>query len=114
MSRGPLNGRYVINLDSGDGRKLVCSWDEECQRHGLTLYQHHECMHDVRIPCQTADDRQVAYTGFTHGAHRVHVFCSERHRAYFVNAYGANALESLQRTGRAYGQLPAGMRRMIG
>lgn len=112
MSRGQLNGRQVVNLDSGDGRKLICSWDT-CDRIGTTLYQHHECMHDVRTGCQAADDRQVAYTGFTHGAHRIHVFCCERHRAYFVNAYGRNAHESLARTGRAHGNLPAGMRKMV-
>lgn len=113
VSRGHLNGRAVINLDSGDGRQIVCSWDE-CDHRGVTLYQHHECVHDARIPCERADANQVAYTGFTHGAHRVHVFCTERHRAYFVNAYGRNAHESMARTGRAYGNLPAGMRGMIG
>jgi hypothetical protein len=44
----------------------------------------------------------------------VYVFCTQRHRNYWVNATGRNALESMERTGRAYGNLPAGLRGMIG
>lgn len=112
MSKGALNGRHVINLDSGDGRHLVCSWDE-CDHFGVTTYQHYECMHDRSEGCEHADTRLAPITGFLRGGHRVHVFCTERHRAYFVNAYGENAHESIARTGRAYGNLPAGMRQMI-
>ena len=102
--------KLAINLDNG-GRPLVCCWDE-CDRNGSTLYKHTSCLHDVRIGCLISDERTYFAAGRT--AHLDYVFCSQRHRNYWVNAAGRNALESLARTGRAYGNLPAGMKRMIG
>jgi len=103
--------KKVINLDSGVGRPLVCCWDE-CDRLGLTIYQHVSCEHDVRWNCEEQDRLRIQRCGQT--AHLNYVFCSERHRAYFVNAKGRNALESLARTGRAHGNLPVGMRQRYG
>ena len=107
MRRNEASGRYVVNLDSGDGRKLVCSWDE-CDRPGTTLHQHYECVHDATASCEAADNRLIRMIAQT--AHRTHVFCCDDHRNYFVNAYGRNAQESIARTGRAYGNLPVGIR----
>lgn len=99
--------RRAINLDNG-GRPLPCCWDE-CDRDGTTLYQHTSCEHDViNLSCAHADRTAIVHSGRT--AHTIYVFCSQRHRAYWVNATGRNALESIARTGRAYGNLPVGMR----
>lgn len=99
--------RRAINLDAG-GRPIVCAWDE-CDRDGTVLYQHTACEHDViNQSCRRADALAVHHSGRT--AHTIYVFCSQRHRNYWVNATGRNALESLARTGRAYGNLPTGLR----
>jgi hypothetical protein len=105
----PRIGRYVINLDSGDGRRIVCGWDD-CERAGLEMYKQLEHQHPVDRPCGRAD--QVAHAAGAH-AHCWQVFCSERHRLYWVNATGRNATRSIESTGRAYGNLPVGSRGMI-
>lgn len=102
--------RHVINLDNG-GQPLVCCWDE-CDRLGSTLYKHTSCLHETTLGCAAADTRTLTYTGRT--SHLEYVFCSQRHRNYWVNATGFNATESIARTGRAYGNLPVGLRKMIG
>ena len=102
--------KLAINLDNG-GRPLVCCWDD-CDRLGSVLYKHTSCLHDIRNGCAFSDERAFSASGRT--AHLDYVFCSQRHRNYWVNAAGRNALESMARTGRAYGNLPAGMRGMIG
>jgi hypothetical protein len=102
--------RHAINLDNG-GQPLVCCWDE-CDRLGSTLYKHTSCLHDPRLGCARADVGTMRDAGRT--AHLEYVFCSQRHRNYWVNATGRNAQESMARTGRAYGNLPVGMRKMIG
>ncbi|MDA8319069.1 MAG: hypothetical protein M0030_04535 [Actinomycetota bacterium] len=107
----PRVGKYVINLDSGTGRKLVCSWDD-CDKPGFEMHKHIQCLHDARAGCVFSDQKRIADTGQT--AHLNHVFCSERHRAYFVAAYGRNAQMMIERTGRAYGNLPPGMRHRAG
>lgn len=109
MTRKQRVGRYVINLDSGDGRRLVCSWDD-CSRDGLELYKQLQCLHPTDRGCTHAD--QVAAANGAN-AHVWHVFCCERHRLYFVNATGRNATRSIESTGRAYGNLPVGSRGMI-
>lgn len=101
------NSRKVINLDSGTGRPIVCCWDE-CDRDGTTLYTHVYCRHPPGEGHEHADRRLLAQAGEV--AHVKYVFCSQRHLEFFVNAEGANALHSLARTGRAYGNLPAGSR----
>ena len=103
--------KRVINFDNG-GQPLVCCWDE-CDKLGTQLYKHTACEHDViNQSCERADRVAVYHSGRT--AHTIYVFCSERHRAYWVNATGKNALESIARTGRAYGNLPVGMRGRLG
>lgn len=101
--------KRVINFDNG-GQPLVCCWDE-CDKLGTQLYKHTACEHDTtqRVACEIWDRFAFSKSGRT--AHTIYVFCSERHRAYWVNATGKNALESIARTGRAYGNLPVGMRR---
>ena len=110
MSGKPRIGRYVINLDSGDGRKIVCGWDD-CTRPGYELYKQLRHDHPVDRPCGVADVTAWRNSGAL--AHVWHVFCSERHRLFFVNATGRNALRSIESTGRAYGNLPAGSRGII-
>lgn len=99
--------KRVINFDNG-GRPLVCCWDE-CDRLGTQIYKHTACEHDtIHLNCEMWD--RIAFSNSGRTAHTIYVFCSERHRAYWVNAAGKNALESIARTGRAYGNLPVGMR----
>ncbi len=66
------------------------------------LYQtrHHE--HAPSIPCGSPLAKHVTFA-----------FCSSRHKSYWDNATGGNALDSLARTGRAYGNLPVGSRGTI-
>ena len=105
------NSRKVINLDSGDGRPIICAWDT-CDRDGTTLYTHVYCEHDPRKGCGRADDDLLVIAGRV--AHLKFVFCSHRHMAYYVNAEGGNAHDSIARTGRAHGNLPVGERRRYG
>ena len=102
--------RKAINLDAG-GRPIICCWDE-CDKDGTVLYKHTSCLHDTRRSCTGADEMALINAGRT--AHLEYVFCSMRHRNFWVNATGRNAQESIARTGRAYGNLPAGMRNMVG
>lgn len=102
--------RRAVNLDAG-GRPIVCSWDE-CDRDGTVLYRHTSCLHSPQVGCEKAE--QFAAMHGVASNHLIYVFCSQRHRNYFVNATGRNAQESVARTGRAYGNLPAGLRKMIG
>ena len=110
MRRHAIIEKRAINLDAG-GRPLVCCWDE-CDRPGTVIYRHVSCLHDPRLSCARADVATMRNAGRT--AHLEYVFCTMRHRNYWVNAAGRNALESIERTGRAYGNLPAGLRGMIG
>ena len=102
--------RYVINMDRG-GVPQECCWDT-CDALAKDCYKHISCLHDVRRPCTQADEMALINAGRT--AHLEYTFCSMRHRNYWVNSTGRNAQESIARTGRAYGNLPAGMRNMIG
>lgn len=104
-------GRQIINMDSGDGRHIVCAWDE-CDRMGLDIYTHIFCEHDPRKGCEQADLDLLAIAGRV--AHLKFPFCSHRHMSYYVNAEGANAHESIARTGRAHGNLPVGERTRYG
>ena len=99
--------RQVINHDNG-GQPLICMW-MECDRRGYENYKHTACMHDVvHATCEWWDRQSWEHSGRT--AHTDLVFCSERHRTYFVASTGRNALELLDRTGLAHGNLPPGMR----
>lgn len=76
--------KKVINHDRG-GTHVACAWDD-CEKDGVDLHQ-------VRINYGKADTPHIVK----------HVFCSERHKMFFVE--GA-------RVGR-YGKLPPGYKRSI-
>jgi hypothetical protein len=73
--------KKVINLDHGGSRHVVCAWDE-CEKDGVDLHQ-------VRVNYGKGDTPHIVK----------HVFCSERHKQYWINSV------------RAYGRLPPGYRR---
>lgn len=79
--RKPLIGRHVI--DPSDGAHLDCCW-EDCERQGVTL-------HRVRIYEGVHPETGGPVFSWK-------VFCTERHKMYYVNAP------------RAHQQLPAGFR----
>ena len=95
--------KRIINHDNG-GRPIVCCWDT-CTEKATSLYEVRQHEHPRGVSCEAVDAGQLP------GARHYHyAFCSHRHLAYWTNATGTNALESIARTGRAYGNLPAGMR----
>ena len=109
--------RKIINMDRGEylgefSPYLVCLWDE-CDKAATTLHQKLYCEHDSRVSCQQADNRALS-AGANRGAHYMTAFCSQRHLEYWWNATGGRALASLERSGRAYGNLPAGSRGRYG
>lgn len=68
-------------ISSGPSREyIMCSWDE-CERYGVMLY-------GVRIPYGVSPNDYTV----------IHLFCSERHKQYFLNGH------------RHYGKLPPGYR----
>lgn len=75
--------KKVINLDHAGARHVMCAWDD-CQRDGVDLHQ-------VRVNYGKADTPHVVK----------HVFCSERHKQYWINSV------------RGYGMLPPGFRRSV-
>lgn len=82
--RHGINEKVVINLDHAGDRHVMCAWDD-CENDGYELY------------------KVVINYGKTETPHIVnHVFCSERHKQYFI--HGSTRLA-------AYGQLPPGHRR---
>jgi hypothetical protein len=93
-------GRKIINFDTG--RYGICAW-AECDQDANSLYQTRAHEHARSIPC---DDPWL-------GRHITYAFCSERHKLYWDNATGGNALRSIEATGRAYGNLPVGDRGTI-
>ena len=104
----PRIGRYVIT--GFDGHRMVCGWDD-CGRDAYELHKLLEHKHDTRIGCGAADAMAIRGSGET--AHVWQVFCSERHRLFWWNATGRQALRSIESTGRAYGNLPVGSRGTI-
>jgi len=60
--------KKIINLDSGDGRHVMCSWDT-CESDGFELYKIR-----VNTAAPGAEPRHMNY-----------VFCSERHKQYWLN-----------------------------
>lgn len=97
--------KRIINHDAG-GRPIVCCWDD-CQLPATSLYETRQHEHLPGVRCGDVD------AGLQLGRHIHFAFCSHRHKAYWDNATGEHALESLDRTGRAYGNLPAGQRNRI-
>lgn len=81
--RHAIISKKVINLDHDGDRHVVCAWDT-CEKDGLELYKVVE--HDGKI----RGERTMNF-----------VFCSERHKMYFVNSV------------RDLGNLPSGYKRSI-
>jgi hypothetical protein len=76
-----VNDKVVINLDHAGDRHVMCAWDD-CERDGYEL-------HMVKINYGQADTPHIVK----------HVFCTERHKQFFINSV------------KAYGKLPPGYRR---
>jgi hypothetical protein len=84
--------RQVINLDKHDPGPVMCAWDD-CEKPGYELYK-------IRI---REGQKHVNF-----------VFCTERHKQYWLNASGSHAKESAERhAGRIHGMLPAGYLRSL-
>jgi hypothetical protein len=95
--------KQIINHDAG-GRPIICCW-ADCENKATSLYQTVQHEHARGARCDDVD------AGLVPGARHYHfAFCSQRCKNYWDNATGTNALDSIERTGRAYGNLPAGMR----
>ena len=93
--------RLMINLDTM--MPMICGWDE-CDKHARTPYQVRLHEHEGRCSSPEAQ----------YGRHAHYVFCSERHRLYWVNSTGANAHRAAEENrGQIYGTLPAGLRNRI-
>lgn len=99
--RGSTKARVqkrVINHDRG-GTFVMCAWDT-CDRDGYQLYGLRQHEHARNIPCDSSLAKHITF-----------VFCSDRHKQFWLNATGPNAHESAARNnGRIYGMLPAGYR----
>jgi hypothetical protein len=92
-------GRKIINFDTGGYG--ICAW-AECDHDANSLHQTRQHRHPRNWPCD-----------YPYSEHLTYAFCSERHKSYWDNATGGNALESIARTGRAFGNLPVGGRGTI-
>lgn len=75
--------KKVINLDHDGARHVMCAWDD-CERDGVDLHQ-------VRLDYGADGTPHVVK----------HVFCSERHKQYWINNV------------HHYGNLPPGFRRSV-
>lgn len=62
-------------LSRGSGEWIRCAWFE-CERHGFELYKTIFHEHARTLPCDNPLSEHVNF-----------VFCSERHRQYFVNSH---------------------------
>lgn len=80
-------GKRILNRDAE--RWILCSWDT-CDNDGVTLHQarHHD--HNPGYPCNAPGTK-----------HPIYVFCSERHKQYWLNSH------------RSLGNLPAGSRNVL-
>ena len=93
--------RKVVNHDRG-GTFVMCCWDT-CDRDGYQLYNVRTHEHVPQIGCESALSKHTTF-----------IFCSERHKQYWVASSGSNAHELAARyNGRQYGMLPPGMRQTI-
>lgn len=84
------NSKRVISF--GTGKPIGCTW---CAMHGhdkpgYELHKHTACRHPVGFGGWSCDDPR--------SEHIHYVFCTERHRLYFMNSH------------RDMGNLPAGFR----
>ena len=95
--------RLMINMDTQ--MPMVCGWDE-CDRPARTPYQVRIHEHSGAFSCS-----QVNEAGGGLGRHAHYVFCSDRHRDYFVHSSGHRANDlAAHHQGRIHGFLPPGMR----
>lgn len=87
-SHARLHRKVIIREGADEGGKIFCGWDD-CDRDGLMLYGVRQ--NDARpgFPAQWV----------------TFVFCSERHKQYWLQSY--------HRPG-THGRMPAGLRRMVG
>lgn len=82
-----MNGKKILSMDKaarGETCWLQCCWDD-CETPGTTLHRTMFHDHARGWPCEHPEAKHLWY-----------VFCSERHRQYFLNGH------------REYGKLPAG------
>jgi hypothetical protein len=77
------NEKVIINLDHAGDRHVMCAWDD-CENDGFELYK-----------CKV----NYGKAGTPHIV--IHVFCSERHRQYWINSV------------KGYGHLPKGMANLL-
>jgi hypothetical protein len=97
-TRHALIQRKVINHDRG-GTFIMCAWSD-CDRDGYELYKVTSHEHAQSIACDSSLAKHISY-----------VFCSERHKQYWVACTGENAKELAARYGgRQAGMLPPGLR----
>jgi hypothetical protein len=107
------HGRKIINFDTGGYG--VCAWDT-CDRDANSLYEVRTHEHppawryDGRLYTRAALCELVNAAGGELGRHIWMAFCSETHKRYHVDSSGPRALELIERTGRAYGNLMPGYR----
>jgi hypothetical protein len=82
-----IHRKVVIREGEDTGGKITCAWSD-CDKDGYLL--HHIAVNVARpgFPCQLER----------------YVFCSERHKQYFIHSY---------RTPAGHGRLPAGFRGTI-
>lgn len=88
------NGRHVI--DPADGEHLACCWDA-CERPGLMLYRVriYEGVNPDVLRAMLAAGERHSTAMRTAAIYSWKVFCTERHKMFYVNAP------------RALNQLPA-------
>jgi hypothetical protein len=79
--------KKIINLDHAGDRHVMCAWDD-CENDGVEL-------HKVVINYGKANTPKLVN----------HVFCSERHKQFFINS--AKEIDGVPQ----YGRLPPGYRR---
>lgn len=94
-----LAQKKVVNLDRG-GTFVACAWDE-CDRDGFELFKVRAHEHPPTWACEQ-------------GSHVTFVFCSERHKLFWLHSSGKRARDLEARyDGRVYGMLPPGTRRTV-
>jgi hypothetical protein len=85
-------GKRVINLDHGGDRRVMCGWDD-CEKEGYELYKVKTHEHNPVLSCDHPLSKHVSY-----------VFCSERHKMYWIGS------STRARGGTLHGNLPSGYR----
>lgn len=81
MREHAIHNKVVINLDHGGSKHVTCGWDD-CEKDGYETNK-------VVLNYGTATQPHIVNV----------VFCTERHRQYYINSH------------HKYGNLPPGYRR---